>query len=350
MLATGRRWRTRSAASVAPSARALLESGTAITGREGVATLGDPRPTHQELQWGEAEALTLAKLGGNAYRARIHEQATREWLLEALRTAEVVDACCHGEFDPLDFLRSRLLLAKGERLTLGEMLGGETHMDGLRLLILSACQTAILDLRGARDEVRSLAAGMLQAGAQAVLGAQWSVDDKATYLLMTRFAQEWLPVRDREAPAAALARAKHWLRSITNRELRGWEAQAQGLPDSDRRHLRANWWPRVAAACATARRRRRNASPLQPLPRPTTHAPSPTLSTGRPSRSPAGNRFCTIYSRMPSPGWIVAERPALSKRASLFPSHNTCPMLWRRIRQTAGASQSRGSAMEWWQR
>jgi CHAT domain-containing protein len=218
------------AASVAPSARALLESGTAVTGREGVATLGDPRPTHQELQWGEAEALTLAKLGGNAYRVRIHEQATRAWLLEALRSAEVVDACCHGEFDPLDFLRSRLLLAKGERLTLGEMLGGETQMDGLRLLILSACQTAILDLRGARDEVRSLAAGMLQAGAQAVLGAQWSVDDKATYLLMTRFAQEWLPVRDREAPAAALARAKRWLRGVTNRELREWESQAQGLP------------------------------------------------------------------------------------------------------------------------
>jgi CHAT domain-containing protein/tetratricopeptide (TPR) repeat protein len=218
------------AASVAPSARALLASGSAITGRDGVATLGDPRPTHQELQWGEAEALMLAKLGGNAYRVRIHEQATREWLLEALRTAEVVDACCHGEFDPLDFLRSRLLLAKGGRLTLGEMLGGETHMEGLRLLILSACQTAILDLRGARDEVRSLAAGMLQAGAHAVLGAQWSVDDKATFLLMTRFAQEWLPIRDREAPAAALARAKRWLRGVTTRELREWEAQAQGLP------------------------------------------------------------------------------------------------------------------------
>jgi len=168
----------------------------------------------------------LARLGGDAERVKIHEQATRAWLLEALGAAEVVDACCHGEFDPLDFLASRLLLANGERLTLGEMLGGETQMDGLRLLILSACQTAILDLRGARDEVRSLAAGMLQAGARAVLGAQWSVDDKATYLLMARFAQEWFPNREREAPAAALARAKRWLRNVTNRELRAWQAQA----------------------------------------------------------------------------------------------------------------------------
>ncbi len=218
------------AATVAPSARALLALGTSAAdgaaesaGRAGVATLGDPRPTHQALQWGEAEALTLAKIGGDASRVRIHEQATRDWLVGILGAAEVVDACCHGEFDPLDFLRSRLLLANGETLTLGEMLGGATQMAGLRLLILSACQTAILDLRGARDEVRSLAAGMLQAGARAVLGAQWSVDDKATYLLMARFAQEWFPNREREAPAAALARAKRWLRGVTNRELHAWE-------------------------------------------------------------------------------------------------------------------------------
>ena len=142
---------------------------------------------------GRGRGADTGETGRQCLTRPVHEQATRAWLLEALGSAEVVDACCHGEFDPLDFLRSRLLLAKGERLTLGEMLGGETRMEGLRLLILSACQTAILDLRGARDEVRSLAAGMLQAGAQAVLGAQWSVDDKATYLLMTRFAQEWFP-------------------------------------------------------------------------------------------------------------------------------------------------------------
>jgi len=177
------------------------------------------------------EPTSLAKIGGDINRARIHEQATRDWLVGILGSAEVVDACCHGEFDPLDFLRSRLLLANGETLTLGEMLGGATQMAGLRLLILSACQTAILDLRGARDEVRSLAAGMLQAGARAVLGAQWSVDDKATYLLIVRFAQEWFPNREREAPAAALARAKRWLRGVTNRELRAWEETvALGAP------------------------------------------------------------------------------------------------------------------------
>jgi CHAT domain-containing protein/tetratricopeptide (TPR) repeat protein len=231
-----RAWRTLGdmlPSTVVPSARALLaedghrEEGNATT-RYGVMALGDPWPTHQPLEWGEAEARTLAALGGNAEGTAIHEGATREWLLAALRGAEVVDASCHGEFNATDFLRSRLLLANGATLTLGDILGGASDLRGLRLLILSACQTAILDLRGASDEVRSLAAGMLQAGARAVLGALWSVDDRATYLLMTRFAQEWLPRRHAEPPAGALARAQRWLRTVTAAELRSWQVS---VPD-----------------------------------------------------------------------------------------------------------------------
>jgi CHAT domain-containing protein len=74
---------------------------------------------------------------------------------------------------------------------------------------------------------------MLQAGAQAVMGSLWAVDDRATYLLMVRFAQEWLPVRNEESPAAALARAQAWLRTVTNRQLASWEAAAgSGRPDT----------------------------------------------------------------------------------------------------------------------
>jgi CHAT domain-containing protein/tetratricopeptide (TPR) repeat protein len=211
-------------ATVVPSARTLQPSGQERAPRVGVAALGDPWPTPQELRWGEAEALTVAALSGNPTAAVVHEAATRQHLLDALGTAEVVDACCHGAFDATDFLRSRLLLGGGEALTLGDILDGAADLRGLRLLLLSACQTAILDLRGASEEVRSLAAGMVGAGAEAVLGALWSVDDKATYLLIVRFTQEWLPRRHEEPPAAALARARRWLRTVTNRELRNWQA------------------------------------------------------------------------------------------------------------------------------
>ncbi len=210
--------------SIAPSARSLLQRGQHTGTRSGVYALGDPWPTQQELRWGEAEARTLAQLGGDSTHMRVHESATRDWFIEVLRRGLVVDASCHGQFDAFDFLRSRLLLANNETLSLGDALGSITDLSGLRLLILSACQTAILDLRGASDEVRSIAATMLQAGAQAVIAALWAVDDRATYLLIVRFAQEWLPVMGQEPPAKALARAQRWLRTVTNEKLQKWEA------------------------------------------------------------------------------------------------------------------------------
>ncbi len=208
--------------SMAPSARSLLRDVYPTASRTGIYALGNPYPTRQDLHWGEAEAFTLAELGSHFERTtsvKVQWQATRNWLIDALHTGHVVNASCHGVFDTRDFLRSRLILAHEEELTLADMLSYQADLRGLRLLILSACQTAILDLQGARDEVRSLAAGMLQAGSAAVLAALWAVDDRATYLLMVRFALEWFPHMNDEPPAAALARAQHWLRTVTNRAL-----------------------------------------------------------------------------------------------------------------------------------
>jgi CHAT domain-containing protein len=72
--------------------------------------------------------------------------------------------------------------------------------------------------------VRSLAVGMLQAGVQAVIASLWPAHDRATYLLIVRFAQEWFPNRHSESPAAALARAQYWLRHVTQEELVHWQA------------------------------------------------------------------------------------------------------------------------------
>ena len=213
--------------SIAPNARSLLRTTQTHELRHGVYALGNPLPTRQELRWGEAEALTLAQVAAHSgvrSEAHIQWQATRESLLSALHNGLVVDASCHGIFDSSDFLRSRLTLANQKEFTLAELLSHQIDMRGLRLLILSACQTALLDLQGARDEVRSLATGMLQAGVTSVLASLWAVDDKATYLLMTRFAQEWFPHMHDEFPASALARAQHWLRTVTNRELHEWQA------------------------------------------------------------------------------------------------------------------------------
>jgi CHAT domain-containing protein len=223
--------------SIAPSARSLLREVLVDSSRNGVYAIGDPQ---ENLGWSAAEAYTFTNLAQQhslSAAARVGKDVTREWLLSALQKGFVVDASCHGTFDRHDFLHSALHLTRGQQITMGEMLAHQADLRGLRLLLLSACQTAILDLRGARDEMHSLAVAVLQAGAQAVLASQWAVDDEATYLLMVRFAQEWLPNMQDEQPATALLRAQSWLRTVTNAELRTWGRKLPKLPADT---LRAN--------------------------------------------------------------------------------------------------------------
>src|SRR5258708_33109463 len=65
----------------------------------------------------------------------------------------------------VNFVIKRPILAHEEELTLADLLSDQVDRRGLRLLILSAGHTAIVDQRGARDEGRRLAAGRLQSGA-----------------------------------------------------------------------------------------------------------------------------------------------------------------------------------------
>lgn len=225
----------RFAASIAPSVRSLLPAAPAssarASARSGVYALGNPATgaRREALWWGGEEARALAMLDQPTGRYVTQDQANRAWLLEAFEKALIVDVACHGMFDYRDPLRSRLILARGEALTLADALSGAVDMRGLRLLMLSACQSGIGDVRGARDEMHSLAVGMLQAGARSVLAALWPVDDRATYLLMTQFAREWLPHRETEPPAQALGRAQRWLRTVTVDGLTEWTSHTRQL-------------------------------------------------------------------------------------------------------------------------
>ena len=132
--------------------------------RSGVYTLGNPQRPPRDLPWGEAEALSLAKLAhelGLERHVSVQEKVTKDALFRSLQRAEVLDLSCHGMVQTDNFLQSSLYLAFGQQLTLADILGWERDIQGLRLLILSACQTAIPDIQGAVDEVRSLTTAML---------------------------------------------------------------------------------------------------------------------------------------------------------------------------------------------
>src|SRR6185312_7264501 len=90
------------------------------------------------------------------------------------------------------------------------------------------CVTALGDLETAPDELSSFAAGALQAGAAGVFATQWSVSDRATALLMLRFAYEWVG-NSELSPAAALRTAAAWLRRATRADIASF---AQGTLDA----------------------------------------------------------------------------------------------------------------------
>ncbi|WP_044232201.1 CHAT domain-containing protein [Chloroflexus sp. Y-396-1] len=210
----------------APSARVL-----AIAQREqqrraakGVRLAGVGNPTG-DLRYAGAELHSICDLLPPAATTTFYEQAaTRNAIWSALGESTIGHFSCHGSFadDPLD---SALHLAAGDRITLRDLVAGDTTaLSNLRLVALSACQTAITDFRRLPDESIGLPGGFLQAGVPAVVGTLWSVNDLSTALLMHRFYELHLHGDDAaglapQPPVRALRLAQQWLRDLTYKEM-----------------------------------------------------------------------------------------------------------------------------------
>ena len=199
----------------------------------------------QSLRHAKAELQSVADLLPPGSAIPLYEQqATRAALLERLPEASLVHLACHGLFQADEPLRSGLLLAGGEeeRLTLRHLLAPEfTGLEEARLVVLSACQTAVSDFRDLPDEAVGLPAGLLQAGAPAVVGALWNVDDASTALLMTRFYELLLQGEGEERglpPPEALRRAQRWLRDLTNAGLEAYLARHEAIARARRESVR----------------------------------------------------------------------------------------------------------------
>jgi CHAT domain-containing protein len=171
------------------------------------------------------------------------QQATREALWAVLSEATMAHFACHGQFGLDDTLDSALLLAQESRLTLRDLVAGDTTaLSNLRLVALSACQTAITDFRRLPDESIGLPGGFLQAGVPAVVGTLWSVNDLSTALLMHRFYELHLH-GDAAAglapqpPVRALRLAQQWLRDLTYKEMFAYFQRHRQLKAAPQRNL-----------------------------------------------------------------------------------------------------------------
>ena len=198
-----------------PNAQSL-QAAQAIADRtpaHSLLAVDEPWPTTaNELANSEHEVQTAIASLPNHTLLR-HEQATRPAIQALLPQHTALHFSGHG-FAQLDSpLDSGLVMANDEILTLRDLLN--LKLPGLRLAILSACETGLPGTQ-LPDEVISLPTGLLQAGVAGVVASLWSVADISTMMLLIRFYDFWQG--QNHSPAAALCQAQQWVRDTTNGE------------------------------------------------------------------------------------------------------------------------------------
>jgi CHAT domain-containing protein len=218
---------------IAPSAyaaRLARKRALAIQELKTVLSAGNPKPTRTKLllPYAQKEAQRIHNIAvENGYQAHYLKptEITKEQVLHVLQRQKNSPAgymyahlAIHGIYEPDDLRKSRLILAGTDMLPeehcilLGEVLDGTIDLSGIRLLVLSVCQTSVIDIQQIPNEAVGIASAFLQAGAVGVIASFWQVDDLASYLLMTRFAELYLSSHGKLSPAKALAEAQRWLR------------------------------------------------------------------------------------------------------------------------------------------
>jgi len=129
----------------------------------------------------------------------LDEKFTAESFSRVLRTRPpVVHIASHFNFTPGTEVDSFLLLGAGNKLSLADFKSGNYPLNGVELLTLSACQTALGDVgqsmsttagggKATGKEVEGFGALAQQRGAGAVMATLWSVADGSTGLFMREF-------------------------------------------------------------------------------------------------------------------------------------------------------------------
>lgn len=202
----------------APSVRALGHArDTATTcGQTKLLVIDDPRPTAAApLPSSQHEVkAAIAQFASAESTLLAGESCLRADVLAAIEGADVCHFACHGANDWHNPLRSGVLMAHDEMLTVEDLLSLSGKQG--RMAVLSACETGIVGT-DAPNEVVALPAAFLQAGFAGVVASLWSVYDISASLLMARFYELWLG--EHVEPTEALRKAQIWLRDLKNHEI-----------------------------------------------------------------------------------------------------------------------------------
>ncbi|MCC7251291.1 CHAT domain-containing protein [Hyphomicrobium sp.] len=138
--------------------------------------------------------------------------ATLDAVSNGFKTHTIWHFAGHGFFDVADFRRSGLILSDQQVLSVQHLFDMKALPSPPRMVILSACESGLYERDQDPNAFFGLPNAILALGAGGVLSTQWLVDDLATALLVSRFAEL---LTKGTPPATALRNAQIWLRDGT---------------------------------------------------------------------------------------------------------------------------------------
>ena len=149
------------------------------------------------LRWNYPDVTTLTR-----------ERATESWVLEHISEFGVIHLASHGEFDPVNPLFSAIRLAKDSKydgkLRADTIFGLDIKAD---LVVLSACQTGLGDIRSG-DDVVGMNRAFIFAGTHSLMSSLWRVSDVSTAIMMKQFYRNYMTYGKAESLERAMQHVK----------------------------------------------------------------------------------------------------------------------------------------------
>lgn len=195
-----------------PSCQVLAQVGRRRTSLDRNARLLAVADPNNNLPFATEEVATITTQF-TAPQTLHHEEARQDVLL-AVDSPHIFHFAGHGTYDWEDVQQSGLVCADAI-LTLHTM-QRRLPLQNTQLVVLSACETGLIDLTHSPDEYMGLPFAFLSAGVAGVVTSLWAVNDLSTMLLMEQFYHHLC--QNQEAPLA-LRQAQLWLREVTAGEL-----------------------------------------------------------------------------------------------------------------------------------
>lgn len=209
--------------SYAPNGRGLAFDTKPLSGTEPAFAVTDPRPTAAGPLLFARHEWALVSAAFSHTRKLVGMDAQLESVKKGIGEAAVVHIASHGFRNFDEPLLSGLRVACHKVLTLADLQDLQTPV-AIRLAVLSACETALLDVF-APDEPLGLAATLREMGVDGVIGSVWQVPELPTFLLMSRLY--WELGVGHKLPQPALQHAQVWVRDTTNGEKAEFFAAAE---------------------------------------------------------------------------------------------------------------------------